>query len=61
MKSVYVEKKENYNTHSKDLFHQLKDQLTLPELKGVRILNRYDFEDPGEDLYDKICVSISSK
>ncbi|MCF6335715.1 MAG: hypothetical protein L3J12_08240, partial [Spirochaetales bacterium] len=61
MKSVFVEKKENYNTHSLELLHQLKDQLNLTGLEGVRILNRYDFEDPGTDLYDKICRTILSE
>ena len=61
MKSVYVEKKENYNTHSLDLFHQLKDQLTLPKLEGVRILNRYDFEVPDDEVYSKICRTILSE
>ncbi len=61
MKSVFVEKKKNYNTHSQNLFHQLKDQLSLPDLKGVRILNRYDFEDPGDEFYGKICGTILSE
>ncbi|MCD6397012.1 MAG: phosphoribosylformylglycinamidine synthase [Spirochaetaceae bacterium] len=61
MKSVYVEKKENYNTHSLDLFHQLKDLLTLPELNGVRILNRYDFEVSDDEVYKKICRTILSE
>ncbi|MCK5672677.1 MAG: phosphoribosylformylglycinamidine synthase, partial [Spirochaetales bacterium] len=61
MKSVFVEKKEHYNTHSLDLFHQLKDQLIIPELKGVRILNRYDFEVDDDEVYRKICTTILSE
>jgi phosphoribosylformylglycinamidine synthase len=61
MKSVFVEKKENYNTHSLDLLHQLKDQLILPGLEGVRILNRYDFEAASEEVYSKICRTILSE
>ncbi|MCK5196730.1 MAG: phosphoribosylformylglycinamidine synthase, partial [Spirochaetales bacterium] len=61
MKSVYVEKKENYNTHSKDLLHQLRAQLNLHDLKGVRILNRYDFKDSGRDVYNKVCTTILSE
>ncbi len=61
MKSVYVEKKGNYNTHSLDLFHQLRDQLILPVLDGVRILNRYDFEVTDDEVYRKICRTILSE
>jgi len=61
MKSIFVEKKENYNTHSLDLFHQLQDQLILPELKGLRILNRYDLEAPDDEVYRKICRTILSE
>ena len=61
MKSVFVEKKKNYNTHSQDLLHQLKDLLTLPELKGLRILNRYDFNASDDDVYNKICKTILSE
>ncbi len=61
MKSVFVEKKKNYNTQSINLLNQLKDQLNISDLKGLRILNRYDFEDPGEELYEKICRTILSE
>jgi len=61
MKSIFVEKKENYNTQSSNLLKQLKDQLNISDQKGLRILNRYDFEDPGEELYEKICRTIFSE
>jgi phosphoribosylformylglycinamidine synthase len=61
MKSVFVEKKAHYNTHSKDLLRQLRDQLNLSDLSRVRILNRYDFKDPGEEIYQKICRTILSE
>lgn len=61
MKSVFVEKKEYYNTQSINLLKQIKDQLSLSKLKGVRILNRYDFEVSGEEVYKKICRTILSE
>ncbi len=58
MKRVYVEKKEGYNTHSGNLFNQLKDQLGISELKGLRILNRYDFQASDAEVYKRICRTI---
>ncbi|MCK5154568.1 MAG: phosphoribosylformylglycinamidine synthase, partial [Spirochaetales bacterium] len=61
MRSVFVEKKEHYNTQSINLLNQLKDQLKLSDLKNLRIINRYDFEVSDDEVYRKICSTILSE
>lgn len=61
MRSVFVEKKEHYNTQSINLLNQLKDQLNLADLKSLRILNRYDFEVSDDEVYSQICSTILSE
>ncbi|MGI6113410.1 MAG: phosphoribosylformylglycinamidine synthase [Mahellales bacterium] len=42
VRRIYVEKKKGYDVEAKNLFHDLRDNLGLDGLQGVRILNRYD-------------------
>ena len=39
---LFVEKKQPYDVEAQGLFHDLKTNLALAGLKGVRVLNRYD-------------------
>ncbi|HHU63622.1 MAG TPA: phosphoribosylformylglycinamidine synthase [Clostridiales bacterium] len=42
VRRIYVEKKKGYDVQAKRLLKDLKDNLELDGLQGVRILNRYD-------------------
>lgn len=42
VRRIFVEKKPGYNVEARSLFRDLKDNLGIDGLKGVRVLNRYD-------------------
>ena len=41
---IYVEKRKEYAVESTELFHNLKTQLKLNNLKFVKLINRYDVQ-----------------
>ena len=41
---VYVEKKPGFDVEAQKVFHELRDQLGIQGLTGLRLLNRYDAE-----------------
>lgn len=41
---IYVEKKQQFAVEAKSVFNDIKAALKLDELKGIRIINRYDAE-----------------
>ena len=40
----YVEKKPGFDVEAQKVFHELRDQLGIQGLTGLRLLNRYDAE-----------------
>ncbi len=44
VRRIYVEKKKGFDVEAEALFHDVKENLHLPNLTGVRILNRYDVD-----------------
>jgi len=51
VKRIYVEKKEDFNIEAKGLYDDLRINLGIEGLKGVRIVNRYDVEGMSDDEY----------
>lgn len=58
VKRIYVEKKPGFDIEAQGLFQDLKENLHLTELKGVRVLNRYDMEGVDEAVYHKARCTI---
>ena len=54
---IYVEKRPELATEAKALLEDLRSFLNLTGLKNLRLLNRYDVEGIGEDLFRE-CVSL---
>ncbi len=54
---IYVEKRPELATEAKALLEDLRSFLSLGGLKNLRLLNRYDVEDIGEDLFQE-CVRL---
>ena len=52
---LYVEKKEGFDHEAKALLSECRERLALANVENVRILDRFDVEDPGEELF-KACV-----
>ncbi|MBQ7245743.1 MAG: phosphoribosylformylglycinamidine synthase [Firmicutes bacterium] len=57
---VFVEKKEEFANEARNLFYEIKELLQIPELSGLRILNRYDVEGlPEEEFHAAINTVFS--
>ncbi|MFR1758890.1 MAG: phosphoribosylformylglycinamidine synthase, partial [Christensenellaceae bacterium] len=61
VRRLYVEKKPGFDGEAQALCRDLRHQLGLKGLTGVRILVRYDVAGMEEDDYAKACVSIFSE
>lgn len=61
VKRVFVEKKNGYDVEAKALFNDLKNNLGISGLKGVRILNRYDIAGLADNEYEQSRCTIFSE
>ena len=52
IKRLYVEKKKGCDVEAQHLFNDIKENLGINRLEGVRILNRYDVEGISEGDYE---------
>ncbi len=51
VRRIYVEKKEGFDIEARNLCQDLRDNLGISQLEGVRILNRYDVSALTEEEY----------
>lgn len=58
---VFIEKKEGFDIEAQALFRDVKESLNIVELKGVRLLNRYDVEGINEEDFEKACTVVFSE
>ncbi len=61
IKRIYVEKKEGCNIEASQLLADIKENLGLTNLTGLRILNRYDVEDISDDVFEAASKTIFSE
>jgi phosphoribosylformylglycinamidine synthase len=61
IKRVYVEKKQGCDIEAGQLLNDIRENLEINSLEGVRILNRYDVEGIAEDTYEKAKKTIFSE
>ncbi len=61
IKRVFVEKKPGCDVESVGLCKDLKENLGISALEGVRILCRYDVEDIKDDVFEKAVTTIFSE
>ena len=54
---TYVEKKPGFDVEAQQLAHELRTILGIDGLTGLRVINRYDVEGIGEDLFTR-CVPV---
>jgi len=52
VRRIYVEKKKGFDVEATSLFNDIKENLHLEELTGVRVLNRYDMDGIDEATYE---------
>lgn len=58
---LFVEKKSEFNAPARNLFNDLSESLHIPELKSLRIIQRYDVEGLNEDEFDRAARLILSE
>lgn len=51
LRRLFVEKRSGYDVYAQNLFVDLKENLGISSLHGVRVLNRYDFEGIADEEY----------
>lgn len=61
IRRIYVEKKEGFNIESNHLLADLKEHLNIDELKGLRILHRYDTDYIDDVTYNGAIHTIYSE
>ncbi len=52
VRRIYVEKKKGFDVEAEPLFNDVKENLHLDGLQGVRILNRYDMDGIDDATYE---------
>lgn len=58
---LYVEKKPGFDHEADALHGELKSFLGIPELNGVRVINRYDVENIEESVYRRAVGNVFSE
>ncbi len=61
IKRVYVEKKHGCDIEAGQLLNDIRENLEIKNLEGLRILNRYDAEGIAEDTYEKAKKTVFSE
>ena len=51
VRRVYAEKKKGFRGAAESLAHEVRNYLGIPELKGIRILIRYDVENISDVVF----------
>jgi len=61
VRRIYVEKKKGFDVDAQSLFHDLKENLGIKGLEGLRTLNRYDISGITDEEYAQARNSIFSE
>ncbi|MBQ3520911.1 MAG: phosphoribosylformylglycinamidine synthase [Firmicutes bacterium] len=58
VRRIYVEKKKGFDVEAASLFNDVKENLHLEDLTGVRVLNRYDVDGIDDATYEAAKFSV---
>ena len=58
VRRIYVEKKKGFDVEAEALFNDVKENLHLDSLTGIRILNRYDIDGIDDETYESSKLTI---
>lgn len=61
VRRLFVEKKEGIDVESQNIYLDLRDNLDIKNIKGVRVINRYDIFGISDEEYEKSKNSIFSE
>ncbi|MEG0296619.1 MAG: phosphoribosylformylglycinamidine synthase [Clostridium sp.] len=60
-RSIFVEKKEGFNIEAKELLNDFKLVLSIGELEGVRVVNKYILDETDEEVYNNALYTVFSE
>lgn len=58
VRRIYVEKKKGFDVEAEALFYDVKENLHLEKLTGIRILNRYDIDGIDDATYESAKTTV---
>ncbi|MBE7044180.1 MAG: phosphoribosylformylglycinamidine synthase [Ruminococcaceae bacterium] len=58
VRRIYVEKKQGFDVEARGVLEDLRQNLSLGNLKNVRVINRYDVDGVTDEEYEKARVSV---
>jgi len=61
MHRIFVEKQTEFNAEARSLFHDLKENLHLNSLSGVRVIQRYDVDGLNDEEFQQASTLILSE
>ncbi len=61
VKRIFVQKREGFDTEAKEILSDLRENLQIKNLEGLKILNRYDVEDISKETFQKAKNTIFSE
>lgn len=61
VRRIYSEKKKGYDIEAQDLFKDIIDTFGFENLKGVRIINRYDIQGISDEVYEMSKYTVFSE
>ncbi len=58
VRRIFVEKKEGFDVEAKGLFDDIRTNLHIENLEGIRIINRYDMDGIDDDTFEMARYSV---
>ena len=58
VRRIYVEKKKGFDVEAASLFNDIRENLHIKELTGVRVLNRYDIDGIDDATYEAAKLTV---
>jgi phosphoribosylformylglycinamidine synthase len=61
VRRIYVEKKSGFDVEAREVLHDLRVNLGIKTLEGIRIIHRYDVEGIDTEVYEKAIKTVFSE
>ncbi|MBQ3123000.1 MAG: phosphoribosylformylglycinamidine synthase, partial [Firmicutes bacterium] len=61
VRRIYVEKKDGFNVEAVGIFNDIKENLHISGINGVRVINRYDVEGITDETYENARMTVFSE
>ena len=61
VRRIYVEKKDAFAVKAEELQEEIQSFLGIEDVKGVRVLIRYDVENISDEVFERACRTVFSE